>query len=94
MWLLSRDSLIDRQDRRTRCSEGVDGVMDGSVERVGEDPVGEVMRLEVAPDGFDVVELRRKFGRPLEGQPVCTGSQFGSREFGGVDWAIVCDRHH
>jgi hypothetical protein len=40
--------------------------MDCKVERVciGEGPVGEVVGLEIAPDGFDVVQLRRVFGQP------------------------------
>ena len=70
--------------------------MDGSVERVGvgEGLVGEVMGLEIVPDGFDVVQLGRIFGQPLDGQPVSTGGQCCSREFAGVDWAIVFDQHH
>ncbi len=69
--------------------------MDGLVERVGvgESLVGEVMRLEIAPDDFDVVQLRCIFGQPLDGQPMSTRGQCCSREFAGVDWAIVFDQH-
>jgi hypothetical protein len=44
--------------------EVADGLMDGFVEcvSVGESLVGEVMRLEVAPDEFDVVQFRGVFG--------------------------------
>ncbi len=65
--------------------EGFKFVMDSSVERVGvgEGLVGEVMRLEIAPDGFDVVRFRRILGQPLDGQPVSAGGQCGSRGFAG-----------
>ena len=41
-----------------------DRVVDGAVEvlRAGEGPVSEVVPLQVAPDGFDVVQLRGVFG--------------------------------
>lgn len=46
--------------------------MDGFVKRVGigERLVGKVMGLEIAPDGFDVVQLWRVFGQPLDNEPM------------------------
>jgi hypothetical protein len=55
--------------------EGADGVVDRLVEcvGVGESLVGEMMRLEVAPDEFDVVQFGCVFGQPLDGEPMCAG---------------------
>ncbi len=70
--------------------------MDGLIERVGIDEglVGEIMRLEIAPDGFDVIQLRGVFGQPFDGEPVGTGGQGGSRDLAGVNWSVVLDQHH
>jgi len=52
--------------------EVVNGSVDGLVEvcDIGEGLMGEVMRLEIAPDGFDVVEFGSVFGQPLDREPV------------------------
>ena len=42
--------------------------------------MGEVMRLEVAPDDFDVVEFGSVFGQPLDGEPVLPSREGGERE--------------
>ena len=44
------------------------GVLDGAVEvfRSREGLMGEVMPLQVAPDPFDIVELRGVFRQPLD----------------------------
>jgi hypothetical protein len=46
--------------------------VDGVVERgdIGEGLMGEVMRLEVVPDNFDVIELWGVFWQPLDSEPV------------------------
>ena len=69
--------------------------MDGVVECVDviEGLVGEMMRLEVAPDGLDVVQFGRVFGQPFDGEPMGAGGQRRHREFAGVDGAIVLDQH-
>jgi hypothetical protein len=56
--------------------------VDGLVERVsmGEGLMGEVIRLEAAPDDFDVVEFWSVFGQPLDGGPVRPGHEGGQRE--------------
>ena len=56
--------------------------------------MGEVMGLEVVPDHLDVVQFRRVFWQPLDGEPVCAGGQRGERELAGVDRTIVLDQHH
>ena len=70
--------------------------MDGVVECVDviEGLVREMMRLEVAPDGLDVVQFRRVFGQPFDGEPMDAGGQRRHREFAGVDGAVVLDQHH
>jgi FMN phosphatase YigB (HAD superfamily) len=54
---LSRDSQVDQRKRGPLEIEGVNGLMDCCIEGigVGEGLMGEMMRLEVAPDAFDVV---------------------------------------
>lgn len=68
--------------------------MDRLVECVGvsEGLVGEMMRLEVAPDGLDVVQFRGVFGQPLDGEPMCAGGERRERALAGVDRAIVLDQ--
>ena len=46
--------------------------MDGAIESgdVGEGLVGQMMRLEIAPDNLDVVELGGVFGQPLDDEPM------------------------
>ena len=56
--------------------------------------MGEMMRLEVAPDGLDVVQFRGVFGQPLDGEPMRAGGERCERELAGVDRAIVLDQHH
>ena len=54
---LSRNSQLDQRKRGPLEIEGVNGLMDCGIEGigVGEGLMREMMRLEVAPDGFDVV---------------------------------------
>ena len=56
---------------------------------VGEDLVREMMRLEVTPDGFDVVQLRRIFWQPLYREPASAGSDSSQGELAGMDRAIA-----
>jgi hypothetical protein len=59
----------------------VDGGVNGLVERagIGESLTSEVMmRLEAAPDDFDVVEFWSVFGQPLDGEPVRPGRRVAS----------------
>ena len=61
--------------------------MYGAVEcgGVGEGLMGEVMRLEVAPDHFDVIEFGGVFGQPLDCEPVRAGGQGRARDIAAVD---------
>src|ERR1700730_11756336 len=72
-----------------------DGCVDGLVERgdIGEGLMGEVMRLEVAPDNFDVVELWGVFWQPLDGEPVRASREGRERELTDVDRPIVLDHY-
>jgi hypothetical protein len=80
--------------RLTLLVAGVDGGVDGLVERVDilEGLVGEMVRLEVAPDRFDVVEFGGVFRQPLDGEPVGAGGQRGAGELAGVDRPVVLDQ--
>src|SRR5580698_1664629 len=61
--------------------------------RVSECLMGEMMRLEVAPDGLDVVQFRGVFRRPLDSEPMRAGGEGCERELAGVDRAVVLDQH-
>ncbi len=56
---LSRDSLVGQRNDHAFMVEVFDSGMDGLVERcdVGECFMGEMMRFEVMPDDFDIVEF-------------------------------------
>src|SRR5215213_10807825 len=56
--------------------------------------MGEMVCLQVMPDAFNVIQLRRVFGQPLDGEPVSAGGQRSQRELAGVDRTIVLDQHH
>ena len=76
--------------------EVLDGCVDGLVERVdiGEGLMGEVMRLEVVPDDFDIVEFWGVFGQPLDGEPVRASGKRCERALADVDRPIVLDKHN
>ena len=61
--------------------------MDGLVECVvvGAGLMGEVMRLEIAPDSLHVIEFVRVLGQPLDGEPVRASGEGCEREFAEVD---------
>jgi len=61
---------------------------------VGEGLMRQMMRLEVTPDGLDVVQLRRIFWQPLNREPVSAGGDCRQGELAGVDRAIVLDQDH
>src|SRR5882757_2076426 len=75
--------------------EVLDGCVDGLVERgdIGEGLMGEMMRLEVVPDDFDVVELWGVLWQPLDGEPVRASREGRERELTDVDRPIVLDQH-
>ncbi len=93
---LSRDSRLgQRTVGHAFTVEVIDGGVDGLVEGcgVGEGLMSEVMRLEVVPDHFDVVEFGGIFWQPLDSEPMCARGQCREREFASVDWPVVLDQH-
>jgi hypothetical protein len=56
--MLGRDSLLDQRIDVSLDVQGVYGGVDGSVESldIGEGLVGQMMRFEIVPDNFDVIE--------------------------------------
>src|SRR5271166_853705 len=90
------DSWLDQRKRRAFGIQRGDGLVNSLVERVrvSEGLMPQMMRLEIAPDGFDVVQFRRILGQPLDGEPVRAGGQRGQGELAGVDRTIVLDQHH
>ena len=92
---LSSDSLIVTHLGLSFLIEFEDGVVDGQFEVFDglESLVGEEVALEVSPGSLDVVEFRRIFWQPLDGQP----GSFGERragQFAGVNWAVVEHQHN
>lgn len=65
--------------------------MDGSIESfgIGEGLVGQMMRFEIVPDNFDVVEFGRVFGQPFDGEPVGTGREGSGCRLAHVDRPVV-----
>ncbi len=59
--------------------------MDGAIEMVvvGEGVVGQMVRLEIARDDLDVVELGRVFRQPFDGKPVRARFEGIEGELGG-----------
>ena len=82
---LSKDPWFGQRKRRAFGIQRGDGLVDFPVERVrvSEGLMVQMMRLEIAPDGSDVVQFRRILGQPLDGEPVRSGGQRGQGERGG-----------
>ena len=93
---LSRDLLVAQRKWRSLLIERTHGLVDRPIELlgIGEGLMGEMMRLEVPPDAFDVIELWRILREPLDGEPMGTGGERCPGEFAGVDWTIVLDQNH
>ena len=69
--------------------------MDCAFEFIGVDEglMGELIRLEVAPDWLDIVEFRGILGQPLDGEPVGASGKRRQRDLARVDRTIVLDEH-
>ena len=65
--------------------------MDGSIESfgIGEGLMGQMMRFEIVPDHFDVVEFGRVLGQPFDGEPVGTGREGSGCRPAHVDRPVV-----
>src|SRR3954447_15873625 len=92
---LSSSSVVGQRMTASFGIEFPDGIVDGLIEvvRSGEDLVGEVMRLQVAPDPFNVVQLRSIFRQPLDCEPVSARGEGGASRLAGVDWTVVEDQN-
>ena len=60
---------------------------------VSEGLMGEMVRLEIAPDNLDVVELGRVFRQPLDGEPVFARLDGFKSELADMDRPVVLDQH-
>ncbi len=69
--------------------------MDFAVEGfgIGKCLMGQMMRLEIAPDNLDVIELGRVFGQPLDGQPVLARIERRQGNLADMDRPIIFDQH-
>src|SRR3954454_8331029 len=72
-----------------------DRLVDGAVEVIGtgERLMSEVMPLQVAPDPFNVVQLRGVFRQPLDREPVGARREGSAACLTRVDRAVVEDKH-
>src|SRR3954467_15566744 len=93
--ILSSSSVVGQRMAVSLGVERSNRLVDGAVEviRAGERLMSEVMPLEVAPDPFNVVELRGVFRQPLDGEPVGALGERGAACLAGVDRAVVEDEH-
>ncbi len=71
-----------------------DSLMDRSVEvvRAPKGLVREMMTLQVAPDFFDVIELRSVVRKPFNTEPVRPRLERGPCRLAGMDRAVVQDQ--
>ena len=92
---LSRDSPVDQRIDISLVVQGFHGHVDFAIEGfgVGKCLMGQIMRLEIAPDTLDVVELRRIFWQPLDGEPVLARVERRQGDFTDMDRPIILDQH-
>ena len=69
--------------------------MDFAIKRfgIGECLMGQMVRLEIAPDNLDVIEFRCVFGQPLDGEPVLARIERRQGDFADMDRPIILDQH-
>ena len=60
---------------------------------IGEGLMSEVMSFQIVPDDLDIIEFRRVFGQPLDGEPVCPGGERRTGKLAYMDRSIVLDQH-
>ena len=93
--LLSRDSPVDQRIDISLAVQGFDGRVDFAIKRfgIGECLMGQMIRLEIAPDSLDVIELRGVFWQPLDGEPVLARIERRQGDFADMDRPIILDQH-
>ena len=66
------NSPVDQQIDISLAVQGFNGRVDFAIKRFGIDEglMGQMVRLEIAPDNLDVIEFRCVFGQPLDSEPV------------------------
>ena len=92
--LLSSASVIGQRMPISSAIELHDGLVDGLIQvfHSRESLVGKVMTLQVAPEFFNVVELRGVFRKPLDPEPVRPPLERRACQLAGVDRAVVEDQ--
>ena len=93
--VLSRDSPVDQRIDSSLAVQGFDGRVDFAIKcfGIGECLMGQMVRLEIAPDNLDVIELRCVFGQPLDGEPVLARIERRQGDFADMDRPIILDQH-
>ena len=92
---LSRDLPVDQRMDISLAVQSFDRRVDCAIKRfdIGERLMGQMMRLEIAPDNLDVIELRCVFGQPLDGEPVLACIERRPGDFADMDRPIILDQH-
>ena len=93
--LLSSSSMVGQQMAVSFGIKLGDSLVNGAVEviRAGERLMSEVMPLQVAPDPFDIVQLRGVCRQPLDREPVGTRGKGGASRLAGVDRTVIEDQN-
>src|SRR4051812_19264330 len=93
--VLSSNSPVGQRMAASFRVEFPDSIVDGLIEvfRSRGGLVSEVMPLQVAPDRFDVVQLRSVFRQPLDPEPVGALGERCAGRLAGVDRAVIQDEH-
>src|SRR5205814_4171350 len=93
--MLSSSSMVGHQMAVSFGIKLDDSLVNGAVEviRAGEGLMSEVMPLQVAPDPFNIVQLRGVFRQPLDREPVGARREGSADCLTRVDRALVEDTH-
>ena len=93
--VLSSSSMVGQQMAVSFGIKLDDSLVNGAVEviRAGEGLMSEVMPLQVAPDPFNIVQLRGVFRQPLDREPVGARREGSAACLTRVDRAVVEDKH-
>src|SRR3954451_23330141 len=75
--------------------EHPDRLVDGTIEVfwTRESLMSKMMLFQIAPELFNVVELRRVFRQPFDCEPGRSLGECGARRLAGVDRVVVEDEH-
>ena len=92
---LSRDLPVDQRIDISLAVQGFNSRVDFAIKRFGIDEclMGQMVRLEIAPDNLDVIEFRCVFGQPLDSEPVLARIERRQGDFADMDRPIILDQH-